>query len=125
MKNRIEKIVVILFVFVMCLLMSISAHAGNRYFFGSEMNPRIELDGVTITPSKSVPTNSRPRIVFNEDVTYYARVCSGSNADNLDTQFNITTSKLIPKNVYKKSPGHYWKSIQNDRGRIKNTLGAE
>lgn len=104
MKNRIEKIVVILFVFAMCLLMSISAHAGNSYFFGSEMNPRIELDGVTITPSKSVPTNSRPRIVFNEDVTYYARVCSGSNADNLDTQFNITTSNAGVLLVYYARP---------------------
>lgn len=104
MKNRIEKIVVILFVFAMCLLMSISAHAGNRYFFGSEMNPRIELDGVTITSSKSVPTNSRPRIVFNEDVTYYARVCSGSNADNLDTQFNITTSNAGVLLVYYARP---------------------
>lgn len=76
MKNRIEKIVVILFVFAMCLLMSISAHAENSYFFSSTTMPsEIGLDGVTITPTNGNGQFSEdPRIVFNENVCYFARV---------------------------------------------------
>ena len=90
MKNRIEKIVVILFVFAMCLLMSISAHAGNRYFFSSTTMPsEIGLDGVTITPTNGNGQFSEdPRIVFNENVCYFARVRENQSTTTA-TKFTI------------------------------------
>lgn len=91
MKNRIEKIVVILFVFAMCLLMSISAHAGNRYFFESGTLPsRIELDGVTIKRTVNCNAVDRARKIFGCQVDYYAKVKSeGGSA----TEFKINTSR--------------------------------
>lgn len=97
MKNKIDKIVVLLFILAMFFIMSISAHAetGNRYFFTSEILPsKIELDGVTITPTNSNAwVVSKPANVFDKDVNYYVRVWSGSNADDTDTQLEIKTDR--------------------------------
>ena len=49
MKNKIEKIIVALFVITMFFVMSISAHAERRHFYGAESSlSNISLDGVTI-----------------------------------------------------------------------------
>ena len=97
MKNKIDKIVVLLFILAMFFIMSISAHAetGNRYFFTSEILPsRIELDGVTITPTNSnALVVSKTANVFDKDVNYYVRVWSGSNAEDTDTQLEIKTDR--------------------------------
>jgi hypothetical protein len=97
MKNKIDKIVVLLFILAMFFIMSISAHAetGNRYFFTSEILPsRIELDGVTITPANTnASVVSRPLTIFNEDVKNYVKVWSGGNADDTDTQLEIKTDR--------------------------------
>lgn len=98
MKNKIDKIVVLLFILAMFFIMSISAHAetGNhRYFFTSEsLQSKIGLDGVTITPTNTnASVVSRPLTIFNEDVKNYVKVWSGSNADDTDTQFEIKTDR--------------------------------
>jgi hypothetical protein len=97
MKNKIDKIVVLLFILAMFFIMSISAHAetGNRYFFTSEILPsKIELDGVTITPTNSnALVVSKTANVFDKDVNYYVRVWSGSNAEDTDTQLEIKTDR--------------------------------
>ena len=91
MKNRIEKIVVILFVFVMCLLMSISAHAGNRYFFSSTTMPsEIGLDGVTIKRTVNCNAVERARKIFGCQVDYYAKLKSNEGSA---TEFKINTSR--------------------------------
>ena len=93
MKNRVDKIVVLLFVVAMCFLMSISAHAEtrNRYFFTSSSLPvRItEIDGVTITPTNvSGRVTADSRTIFNESVSHFARVRSDQNNA---TKFTIET----------------------------------
>ena len=97
MKNKIDKIVVLLFILAMFFIMSISAHAetGNRFFFTSaSLQPEIRLDGVTITPTNSnALVVQRPVNVFDKDVNYYVRVCSGGNADDTDTQLEIKTDR--------------------------------
>ena len=97
MKNKIDKIVVLLFILAMFFIMSISAHAetGNRFFFDSTNLPsKIELDGVTITPTNSnALVVSKTANVFDKDVNYYVRVWSGSNADDTDTQLEIKTDR--------------------------------
>lgn len=97
MKNKIDKIVVLLFILAMFFIMSISAHAEtrDRYFFNSTSLPsKIELDGVTITPTNSnALVVQRPVNVFDKDVNYYVRVWSGSNADDTDTQLEIKTDR--------------------------------
>jgi hypothetical protein len=72
--------------------MVVSAHADNRYFFTSQSMPSsIPLDGVTITPTNTNgQVKNRPRTIFNENVTDYARVLS-NNATA--TQFTITANK--------------------------------
>lgn len=97
MKNKIDKIVVLLFILAMFFIMSISAHAetGNRFFFTSaSLQPEIRLDGVTITPTNSnALVVQRPVNVFDKDVNYYVRVWSGSNAEDTDTQLEIKTDR--------------------------------
>lgn len=92
MKNRVDKIVVLLFVVAMCFLMSVSAHAetGNRHFFTSSYLPaRIELDGMSITPTNvSGGVTADSRTIFNESVSHYARVRSDQNNA---TKFTIET----------------------------------
>ena len=93
MKNKVDKIVVVLFVVTMCFLMSISAHAetGNRYFFTSSSLPEriTEIDGVTITPTNvSGRVTADSRTIFNESVFHFARVRSDQNNA---TKFTIET----------------------------------
>ena len=93
MKNKVDKIVVLLFIVTMCFLMSVSAHAetGDSYFFTSNclLSDPIRLDGVTITPTNSSGSvKVLERTIFNENVKYYAKVCSG---DNTATDFTIAT----------------------------------
>ena len=96
MKNIIDRIIVLLFIFTMFFLMVVSAHAGNRYFFSSQTMPSsIVLDDVTIMPTNSNgDVKNRPKTIFNENVTDYARVNSTS------TQFSITTNKAGVLLVY-------------------------
>lgn len=96
MKNIIDRIIVLLFIFTMFFLMVVSAHAGNRYFFTSQTMPSsIVLDDVTIMPTNSNgDVKNRPKTIFNENVTDYARVNSTS------TQFSITTNKAGVLLVY-------------------------
>ena len=66
MKNKVDKIVVLLFIVTMCFLMTISAHAEteNSYFLTSASLPsKIELNGVTLTPSN---TSNNPEM-FKEE----------------------------------------------------------
>ena len=96
MKNIIDRIIVLLFIFTMFFLMVVSAHAENRYFFSSQTMPSsIVLDDVTIMPTNSNgDVKNRPKTIFNENVTDYARVNSTA------TQFSITTSKAGVLLVY-------------------------
>ena len=97
MKNKIDKIVVLLFILAMFFIMSISAHAEtrDRYFFNSTSLPsEIKMDGVTITPTNSnALVVSKTANVFDKDVNYYVRVWSGSNAEDTDTQLEIKTDR--------------------------------
>ena len=72
--------------------MTISAHAetGNCYFFTSSSLPaRIELDGMSITPTNvSGGMTADSRTIFNESVSHYARVRSDQNNA---TKFTIET----------------------------------
>lgn len=72
--------------------MTISAHAetGNSYFFTSSSLPaRIELDGMSITPTNvSGGMTADSRTIFNESVSHYARVRSDQNNA---TKFTIET----------------------------------
>lgn len=90
MKNKIDKIVVLLFILAMFFIMSISAHAetGNRYFFTSEILPsKIRMEGVTITPTNiNGELKSDSRKIFNENVYYYARV---HRSQSKTTKFTI------------------------------------
>ena len=117
MKKQISRIIVLLFVLTMCLLMSISAHAetGNRYFFGPTMPSVINLDGVTITPTNvNGSVASRPQNVFNENVNYYVKVCSGSKADKKnDTQLKIETNREGILIVYYARPWAYASTVND------------
>lgn len=90
MKNKLDKIIVLLFVIAMFFLMSVSAYAETRHFFNSTtLSSAINLDGVTITPTNvngSLTSDSRK--IFNEDVSYFARV--RDDQDNA-TKFSIET----------------------------------
>ena len=90
MKNKIEKIIVALFVVTMFFVMSISAHAERRHFYGAESSlSNISLDGVTIKPQKtSVSTKEKARTIYNENVTHYVKVHSD---DNTASDFTIET----------------------------------
>lgn len=88
MKNKLDKIIVLLFVIAMFFLMSVSAYAETRHFFNSTtLSSAINLDGVTITPTNvngSLTSDSRK--IFNEDVSYFARV---RDDQNNATKFSI------------------------------------
>ena len=90
MKNKLDKIIVLLFVIAMFFLMSVSAYAETRHFFNSTtLSSAINLDGVTITPTNvkgSLTSDSRK--IFNEDVSYFARV---RDDQNNATKFSIET----------------------------------
>lgn len=115
MKNRVDKIVVLLFVVTMCFLMSISAHAEtrNRYFFTSSSLPaRIELDGMSITPTNvSGGMTADSRTIFNESVSHYARV--RSDQDNA-TKFTIETQSKGVLLVYYVRAFDYDEPVVND-----------
>ena len=113
MKKRIDKLVVLLFVLAMCFLMSISAHAetDNSYFFTSTSLPsKIELDGVTITPTNvSGQVISSPKTIFNENVSYYARVKESEKLTKA-TEFTINAHSKGVLLVY------YTRSWSNPEG---------
>ena len=72
--------------------MSVSAHAEKetRHFFNSTtLSSAINLDGVTITPTNvNGLVTSDSRKIFNEDVSYFARVREDQNNA---TKFSIET----------------------------------
>ena len=116
MKNRVDKIVVLLFVVAMCFLMSISAHAEtrNRYFFTSSSLPEriTEIDGVTITPTNvSGRVTADSRTIFNESVSHFARV--RSDQDNA-TKFTIETQSKGVLLVYYVRAFDYDEPVVND-----------
>lgn len=115
MKNRVDKIVVLLFVVTMCFLMSISAHAEtrNRYFFTSSSLPaRIELDGMSITPTNvSGEVTADSRTIFNESVFHFARVRSDQNNA---TKFTIETQSKGVLLVYYARAFDYDEPVVND-----------
>ena len=90
MKNKLDKIIVLLFVIAMFFLMSVSAYAETRHFFNSTtLSSAINLDGVTITPTNVNGTlTSDSRKIFNEDVSCFARVREDQNNA---TKFSIET----------------------------------
>ncbi len=93
MKNKkIDRIIVLLFVFTMFFLMVVSAHADNRYFFTSQSMPSsILLDGVTITPTNTNgQITSNQKTIFNMEVSHFARV--REDQDNA-TNFTIEAKK--------------------------------
>lgn len=116
MKNRVDKIVVLLFVVAMCFLMSISAHAEtrNRYFFTSSSLPEriTEIDGVTITPANvSGRVTADSRTIFNESVSHFARVRSDQNDA---TKFTIETQSKGILLVYYVRAFDYDEPVVND-----------
>lgn len=116
MKNRVDKIVVLLFVVAMCFLMSISAHAEtrNRYFFTSSSLPEriTEIDGVTITPTNvSGRVTADSRTIFNESVSHFARVRSDQNNA---TKFTIETQSKGILLVYYVRAFDYDEPVVND-----------
>ena len=116
MKNRVDKIVVLLFVVAMCFLMSISAHAEtrNRYFFTSSSLPEriTEIDGVTITPANvSGRVTADSRTIFNESVSHFARVRSDQNNA---TKFTIETQSKGILLVYYVRAFDYDEPVVND-----------
>lgn len=116
MKNRVDKIVVLLFVVAMCFLMSISAHAEtrNRYFFTSSSLPEriTEIDGVTITPTNvSGRVTADSRTIFNESVSHFARVRSDQNDA---TKFTIETQSKGILLVYYVRAFDYDEPVVND-----------
>ena len=93
MKNKkIDRIIVLLFVFTMFFLMVVSAHADNRYFFTSQSMPSsIPLDGVTITPTNTNgQITSNQKTIFNMEVSHFARVREDQNNA---TEFTIEAKK--------------------------------
>lgn len=124
MKNKIEKIIVALFVITMFFVMSISAHAERRYFYGAESSlSNISLDGVTIKPQEtSVSTKEKARTIYNENVTHYVKVHSGNNTA---TDFTIETqSKGVLLVYYARTWGD--NTVVNDANdlRINNLDGV-
>lgn len=124
MKNKIEKIIVALFVITMFFVMSISAHAERRHFYGAESSlSNISLDGVTIKPQEtSVSTKEKARTIYNENVTHYVKVHSG---DNTATDFTIETqSKGVLLVYYARTWGD--NTVVNDANdlRINNLDGV-
>ena len=124
MKNKIEKIIVALFVITMFFVMSISAHAERRYFYGAESSlSNISLDGVTIKPQEtSVSTKEKARTIYNENVTHYVKVHSGNNTA---TDFTIETqSKGVLLVYYARTWGD--NTVVNDTNdlRINNLDGV-
>ena len=124
MKNKIEKIIVALFVITMFFVMSISAHAERRHFYGAESSlSNISLDGVTIKPQKtSVSTKEKARTIYNENVTHYVKVHSG---DGTATDFTIETqSKGVLLVYYARTWGD--NTVVNDANdlRINNLDGV-
>lgn len=116
MKNRVDKIVVLLFVVAMCFLMSISAHAetSDRYFFTSSSLPEriTEIDGVTITPTNvSGRVTADSRTIFNESVSHFARVRSDQNDA---TKFTIETQSKGILLVYYVRAFDYDEPVVND-----------
>lgn len=116
MKNRVDKIVVLLFVVAMCFLMSISAHAEtrNRYFFTSSSLPEriTEIDGVTITPTNvSGRVTADSWTIFNESVSHFARVRSDQNNA---TKFTIETQSKGILLVYYVRAFDYDEPVVND-----------
>ncbi len=116
MKNRVDKIVVLLFVVAMCFLMSISAHAetSDRYFFTSSSLPEriTEIDGVTITPTNvSGRVTADSRTIFNESVSHFARVRSDQNNA---TKFTIETQSKGILLVYYVRAFDYDEPVVND-----------
>ena len=113
MKKRIDKLVVLLFVLAMCFLMSISAHAetANSYFFTSTSLPsKIELDGVTITPTNvNGQVKADSKTIFNENVSYYARVKEAESTTKA-TKFTINAQSKGVLLVY------YTRSWSNSEG---------
>ena len=124
MENKIEKIIVALFVITMFFVMSISAHAERRYFYGAESSlSNISLDGVTIKPKiTSVSTKEKARTIYNENVTHYVKVHSD---DNTATDFTIETqSKGVLLVYYARTWGD--NTVVNDANdlRINNLDGV-
>ncbi len=124
MKNKIEKIIVALFVITMFFVMSISAHAEIRHFYGAESSlSNISLDGVTIKPQEtSVSTKEKARTIYNENVTHYVKVHSD---DNTATDFTIETqSKGVLLVYYARTWGD--NTVVNDANdlRINNLDGV-
>lgn len=118
MKKRIDKLVVLLFVLAMCFLMSISAHAetANSYFFTSTSLPsKIELDGVTITPTNvNGQVKADSKTIFNENVSYFARV-RDEQSTTTATKFTINAqSKGVLLVYYTRS--YDGEPIANDGG---------
>ena len=118
MKKRIDKLVVLLFVLAMCFLMSISAHAetANSYFFTSASLPsKIELDGVTITPTNvNGQVKADSKTIFNENVSYFARV-RDEQSTTTATKFTINAqSKGVLLVYYMRS--YDGEPIANDGG---------
>ena len=128
MKNKVDKIVVLLFIVTMCFLMTISAHAetGNRYFLTSASLPsKIELNGVTLTPSN---TSNNPEMfkeepckIFNEDVSYCVRVREGEYKTKA-TNFSIETQSKGVLLVYYIRSYDNGTPIANDGGDL-NIVG--
>lgn len=77
MKNRIDKLVLILFVLAMCFLMTVSAKAetGNSYFFRADYaGGTIELPKIKVTPVGNVVIQSYEKTIFNKTVNHGIRV---------------------------------------------------
>ena len=95
--------------------MTISAHAetGNSYFFTSSSLPaRIELDGMSITPTNvSGGMTADSRTIFNESVFHFARV--RSDQDNA-TKFTIETQSKGVLLVYYARAFDYDEPVVND-----------
>ena len=95
--------------------MTISAHAEteNCYFFTSSSLPaRIELDGMSITPTNvSGGMTADSRTIFNESVSHFARVRSDQNNA---TKFTIETQSKGVLLVYYARAFDYDEPVVND-----------
>ena len=128
MKNKVDKIVVLLFIVTMCFLMTISAHAEteNSYFLTSASLPsKIELNGVTITPSNTSNNpemfKEDPHKIFNEDVSYCVRVRESLSTTET-TNFSIETQSKGVLLVYYIRSYDNGTPIANDSGDL-NIVG--
>ena len=130
MKNKVDKIVVLLFIVTMCFLMTISAHAEteNSYFLTSASLPsNIELNGVTLTPSNTSNNpemfKEDPHKIFNEDVSYCVRVREGEYKTKA-TNFSIETQSKGVLLVYYIRSYDNGTPIANDGGDL-NIVGLD